>query len=70
MHAIKKIAVKIIQVVAGIAGVAFLLMPLSTSTQVLACIGALAIAVWCTILSAGLDDDDDDADASLPKPGH
>ncbi len=44
-------------------------MPLSTSEQVLACVAALAIAVWATILSAGLDDDDD-ADDSLTKSDH
>jgi hypothetical protein len=69
MHALKKLAVKLIQVVAGIACLVFLLMPLSTSTQVLACIGALAIAVWATVLSAGLDDDDD-TDAAPTKPDH
>jgi hypothetical protein len=69
MHAIRKIAVRTIQVVAGVAAVAFFLMPLSTSEQVLACVAVLAIAVWATILSAGLDDDDDAYDA-LTKSDH
>ena len=65
MRAIRKIALVILQVVAGIACVVFFLMPLSTSTQVLACIAALAVGVFCYLLSTALEQGD--TDYSLTK---
>jgi hypothetical protein len=45
----KPILLKVINVVAGIAAVVFWFMPLGTVTQVLLCVGSLAIAFVCLL---------------------
>jgi hypothetical protein len=52
----KRIFLKSIRIVAGIAAVGFFLMPLRTFTQVLLCVGSLVIALICSVVAGALDD--------------
>ena len=52
----KGVLLKSIRIVAGIAAVGFFLMPLRTFTQVLLCVGSLAIAMMFSAVSGFLDD--------------
>lgn len=52
----KSVLLKSIRVVAGIAAVGFILMPRRTFTQVLLCVGSLAIAMIFSAVSGYLDD--------------
>jgi hypothetical protein len=51
----KPILLKVINVGAGIAAVVFWFMPLGTVTQVLLCVGSLAIAFVCYAVSGSLN---------------
>jgi hypothetical protein len=52
----KRIVLKIVRVIAGIAGVVFWLMPLRTGVQVLLCMGSFVVLIVCSALLGGLDD--------------
>jgi hypothetical protein len=52
----KRIILKATNVVAGIAGMIFWLIPLRTGTQVLLCIGCIAVLIICSVLLSNLDD--------------
>jgi hypothetical protein len=55
---VKRIVVKIVNVIAGIGILVFWFMPLSTFTQILLCVGSFAIAIICIVVSKNLDDSD------------
>lgn len=63
----KKQVLKVINVVAGIAAVVFFFMPLRTFTQVLLCVGSLAIALICFAVSGSLDDENTGYWPNKPK---
>jgi len=52
----KRLVLKSVRVIAGIAGVVFLFTPLRTGTQVLLCIGSFVVLIICSALLGGLDD--------------
>jgi len=59
----KRIGLKVVKVVASIAAVVFLLVPLATWTQVLLFIGSIVVLLICSVATKNLDDTNDDKDA-------
>ena len=51
---------KVVKVVAGIAALVFLFVPLATWTQIVLFIVSIAVFAICTVVSKNLDDTDDD----------
>jgi hypothetical protein len=52
----KRVILKVLSAIAGIAGVVSFLMPVSTSTQWFLCIGSFAIAFICFAVLNAMDD--------------
>lgn len=63
----KKHVLKVINVLAGIAALVFFFMPLRTVTQVLLCVGFLAIALICFAVSGSLDNENTGYWPNKPK---
>lgn len=59
----KRIALKVVRVVAGLAALVFLFVPLATWTQVLLFIVSIAVFLICTVVSKSLDDINDEKNA-------
>jgi hypothetical protein len=53
----KRVILDVVKVIAGIAGLVFLFMPLSTPAEVLLCVGSLSILLICVVVSHNLDDE-------------
>ncbi|HET7871988.1 MAG TPA: hypothetical protein VFL42_05710 [Terriglobales bacterium] len=47
----KRSALNVVKVAAGIAGVVFLFAPVHTVTQVLICLGSFVVAIICSIFA-------------------
>jgi hypothetical protein len=54
---VKRMILKVVSVTGGIAGAIFLFMPLGTFTQLLLCVGSLAVAFVCFAILRSLDDE-------------
>jgi lipopolysaccharide export LptBFGC system permease protein LptF len=53
---VKRIVLKVTQVIAGIAAVVFWLVPLRTGTQVLLFVASISVMLICFAVSSNLDD--------------
>jgi len=51
----KRALLKLLRIVAGIAAVVFFLMPITTFSQVLLCVGSLMIALICSAVLVSLE---------------